>query len=443
MVRTPLARRIERDAALNDVHLFLPYFDDAAVKAVVEDLKDIEHTPPAEAASSRELVTLSRRTDTADIFQAMADLVTYRVNAARAQSHLRRFVGLARRLNLDEIEPDAWRLAKGQVVDWMGTELAGLKAAETFGKSEAAIMRVAMKTRTLETGGEAGSELVTPVREYEIEASDADIERQFDEAGQRLGNDDLHKAYWHAHGDRDALDVKVEVILLARSHQVMARLESKAETAFDALYDRHKHATAKLKERERGRYERLRLATAKPVELPWRLPERIEFRRTEGAPCYERHLYLEDDGSFRADLGTWERELIAEELGSADVVGWLRNLDRKPWSLEIPYQSGGEVSPMFPDLVVVRQTAGGYRFDILEPHDPSLADNFEKAVGLARFAERHGHLFHRIQLIRKQASKAGGERFFRLELNSEAMRKQVLLVTANAQLDAVFGQFAA
>lgn len=442
MVRTPLARRIERDAALNDVHLFLPYFDDAAVKAVVEDLKDIEHTPPAEAGSSRELVTISRRADAADIFDAMAELVTYRVNAARAQSHLRRFMGLARRLNLDEIEPAAWGQAKGQVVDWMGAELAKLKAAETFGKSEAAILRITIKTTTMETGGEAGSELVTPVREYEIEASDADIERQFAEAGQRLGNG-LQQTYWDANADRDALDVKVEVILLARSHQVMGRLESKAEVAFDALYDRHKHAMAKLKERERGRYERLRLATAKPVELPWRLPERIEFRRTEGAPCYERHLYLEDDGSFRADLGTWERELIAEELGNADVVGWLRNLDRKPWSLEIPYETGGKVRPMFPDLVVVRQTAGGYRFDILEPHEPNLADNFEKAVGLARFAERHGHLFHRIQLIRKQASKAGGERFFRLELNSEAMRKQVLLVTANAQLDAVFGQFAA
>ena len=88
---------------------------------------------------------------------------------------------------------------------------------------------------------------------------------------------------------------------------------------------------------------------------------------------------------------------------------------------------------MFPDLVVVRRGGGGgYRFDILEPHDPSLADNFEKAVGLARFAERHGHLFDRIQLIRKQPSKAGGERFFRLELNSEAVRKQVLLVTAES-----------
>ncbi len=194
------------------------------------------------------------------------------------------------------------------------------------------------------------------------------------------------------------------------------------------------------------------MATAKPVELQWRLPDRIEFRRTEGAPSYERHLYLEDDGSFRADLGTWERELLAEELADRAVVGWLRNLDRKPWSLEIPDHTGGAERPMFPDLAIVRQGeapdagsgVGGYRFDISEPHDPSLADNFEKAIGLARFAERHGHLFHRIQLIRKQVirkqlSKAGGEHYFRLELNSEAVvRKQVLLVTSNPQLDSLF-----
>lgn len=283
------------------------------------------------------------------------------------------------------------------------------------------------------------------MREYEIEASGADIERQFGEAGQRLGNG-LHQTYWDTNAERDALDVKAEVIVLARNHEVMARLETKAEAAFDALYDRHKHATAKLKEKERGRYERLRMATAKPVELQWRLPERIEFRRTEEAPAYERHLYLEDDGSFRADLGTWERELLAEELADPDVVGWQRNLDRKPWSLEIPYETGGKVRPMFPDLLMVRRREGaglvGYRFDILEPHDPSLADNFEKAIGLARFAEQHGHLFHRIQLIRKQPSKAGGERYVRLEINSEAVRKQVLLMTSNPQLDAAFREHA-
>ena len=71
-------------------------------------------------------------------------------------------------------------------------------------------------------------------------------------------------------------------------------------------------------------------------------------------------------------------------------MGWLRNVDRKPWSLEVPYESGGDVRPMFPDLVVVRQVGAECVIDILEPHDPSLADNFEKAVGLARFAGKRG-----------------------------------------------------
>ncbi|MFZ0790109.1 MAG: hypothetical protein WAM94_10855, partial [Chromatiaceae bacterium] len=264
MVRTPLARRIERDAALNDVHLFLPYFDEAAVKAVVEDLKNVEQAPPAETGSARELVTLGRREDAADIFEAVDKLVTYRVNAARVQSSLRRYIGLTRRLNLDEIAPAAWGEAKNQVVDWLGTELAGLKATGTFDKLVEGLTRVQIRTSLVQTGavqadGDKDGEFVTPVREYEIEASEADIERQFEEAGLRLSNG-LHKTYWEAHADCDALEVKAEVIVLARSHGVMARLEAKAEAGFDALYDKHKHATAKLKEKERGRYERLRLA---------------------------------------------------------------------------------------------------------------------------------------------------------------------------------------
>lgn len=411
------------------------------ILSVVEDLKDIEHAPPAETGSSRELVTLTHRADAADIFAAMAGLVTYRVNAARAQSHLRRFVGLARRLNLDEIAPEAWGTAKVQILDWLGTEAAGLRATGGYDKLIQGLTRVRMTTTTVQSGGNADGELVTPVREYEIAASDADIERQFAEAGMRLTNG-LHQTYWEANADRDGLEVKAEVIVLTRSHEVMARLESKAEGAFDRLYDQHKQTIGKLKEKERGRYERLRLATAKLVELDWRLPERLQFRRAEDAPCYKRHLYLEDDGRFRADLGTWEAELLAEELANPAVVGWLRNLDRKPWSLEIPYESGGEVRPMFPDLLLVRQTDAGYAFDILEPHDPSRADNFEKAVGLMRFAERHGHLFGRVQLIRKQPSAAGGECYVRLDLNTESVRKKMKVVTSNPQLDEVFDQCA-
>ena len=120
-----------------------------------------------------------------------------------------------------------------------------------------------------------------------------------------------------------------------------------------------------------------------------------------------------------------------------DKTRWLRNLDRKPWSLEIPYETGGDVRPMFPDLVVVRKSGSEFAIDILEPHDPSLSDNFEKAVGLAKFAEKHGGLFGRIQLIRKQSS-AGGEHFARLEINQATTIKKLLLITSNPQLDDLF-----
>ena len=98
--------------------------------------------------------------------------------------------------------------------------------------------------------------------------------------------------------------------------------------------------------------------------------------------------------------------------------------------------------PMFPDLVVVQKAGKDVAVDILEPHDPSLADNFEKAVGLARFAERHGHLFGRIQLIRKQKSAAGGEHFARLEINMAGTIKQLLPITSNPQLDVIFAKLA-
>jgi type III restriction enzyme len=102
MVRTPLARRIEADASLNDVHLFLPHYDQEAVNIVIEDLKDVENVPPSETGTARELVILNRQEGLEDVFEAMKELVTYRVNAVRKQSALRRLMGLGRGLTQDQ-----------------------------------------------------------------------------------------------------------------------------------------------------------------------------------------------------------------------------------------------------------------------------------------------------------------------------------------------------
>ena len=47
--------------------------------------------------------------------------------------------------------------------------------------------------------------------------------------------------------------------------------------------------------------------------IPWMLPKSIDFNRSPNAPEYEKHLYLEKDGKFRADLGNWERDVLEIE----------------------------------------------------------------------------------------------------------------------------------
>lgn len=433
MVRTPLARRIERNAALNDVHLFLPYFDKKAVSNVVASLENAEDVPPAETGSSKDLIVLKRRDGSETIFKALGELVTYRVNGARAQSHIRRFMSISRNLTIDEIEDSAWDSSKAKIVQWMAEQISVMKAAGTFEPASKSITTVKLNTLAVQNG----TAEVKDENGYSIEASEVDIDRLFEEAG-RLLSHSLHTDYWRINEDREATEVKVEVITLTRSHAAMSALQANAEKEFSDLYDKHKKDISKLNEKRRDSYEKLRLATAKPVDIPWHLPEAIDFRRLPSEPLWERHIFVEEDGTFRTALGTWESDVLQEELASADVVGWLRNLDRKSWSLEIPYESGGAVLPMYPDLVVVRKTGDDLTIDILEPHDPSRSDNFEKAIGLAKFAERHGALFGRIQLIRKQSSPAGGERYVRLEINKESTIKKLLLINSNPQLDEIF-----
>lgn len=430
MVRTPLARRIEREAALNDVHLFLPHFDGDAVNAVIKSLSNPEDAPPAETGLARDLVVLNRRPGLDDVFKAFQELVTYRINAARAQNPIRRYMAISRGLTQDNLNEDAVTASKAQMVAWMNAQITTIKAGDQYDATYKSIAEVVVKQTAVQAN--AGVSL----KGYSIEASDIDIDRQFQEAGRSLSHG-LHMAYWDSHGKRDAFEVKIELIILSRQPSAMSAIEALAESEFNRLYDKYKKAISKLVEHRRIYYERLRLATPKPISVQWHLPDSINFRRKPTDPVWDRHLYIEDNGKFRAELKPWEAEVLALELAGSDVVGWLRNVDRQLWSLEIPYESGGQIVPMFPDLIVVRKVADDYIFDILEPHNPALGDNFEKAVGFAKFAEQHGALFGRIEMIRAANGAFGRNGFVSLNFNETGVRKKVNLINSNPQLDAL------
>ena len=88
----------------------------------------------------------------------------------------------------------------------------------------------------------------------------------------------------------------------------------------------------------------------------------------------------------------------------------------------------------------IKVPKSSYYFDILEPHDPTRDDNAAKAVGLAEFAEKHWTLFDRIQLIRKHRAADGKDRYYRLDVGKEMVRKKVLRITSNDVLDQVFDE---
>lgn len=102
--------------------------------------------------------------------------------------------------------------------------------------------------------------------------------------------------------------------------------------------------------------------------------------------------------------------MLKAEQANPDFVCWLRNLDRKPWSLTIPYTLNNDVKPMYPDFLIVRKSGDDLVVDILEPHNQSLADNLAKAKGLAAYAVTEQKM-GRIQLIRVTDGIGGTKNF--------------------------------
>ena len=141
---------------------------------------------------------------------------------------------------------------------------------------------------------------------------------------------------------------------------------------------------------------------------------------------------------YGTGLNSWEEGVLVEEQGQADYVCWLRNPPRKPWSLCIPYEMGGEQKPTYPDFIIIRKDSDQeYVVDILEPHDPTRIDNLGKAKGFAEYARQNPGV-GRIQLIRMSKDAVGHSRFKRLDMAMSVVRDKVSRAMTNDELDHIF-----
>ena len=231
--------------------------------------------------------------------------------------------------------------------------------------------------------------------------------------------------------DAEPLRAKVETYELANDAALWRVLEDQAGDRFHTLWQEHRAQITVQPRERRARYEELCIVARHEEPGILDLPETIALEIAPDAPLAADHLYVDDAGLFRLPLTGWEQAVLAAERDQPGFVTWIRNLDRKPWSLGIPYEFGRQRRPLFPDFIIVRRAGEHYVADLLEPHRGE--DSVAKAKGLAQFADLHGNNFGRIEMIRVEGSELR-----RLDFNDHRIREAVFPIQAHDELTRLF-----
>lgn len=433
MVRTPLARRVDADEQLNSVPLYLPRYDTEGLKRVVEQLTgaDPDVIGPVRFEKGEDRVTLARAAGSEAAFAALERLPSYVIPRSVPASQVRRLMKLGRLLANDGLARDAPEEATTALVAVLDGQYGRLSTTPTFRAivDERGTITVDAVSWRLAIGAE------TAAGALELAISDENIDDLFDATGRALG-EGIHKAWWRTRITSAGVDperAKLEIFALCADAAVIEAVQSAAQSLTQAWLGAHAASIRSLSEASRAMYTEVQRLAADPEVVPLVYPgDAIEL--TRGSRRWQKHIFVDNDGMAPLTLNTWERQVIEPEIDREEVRFWLRNVDRKPWSLSVPYELSGGPKPLYPDFLVVREEAAGdFVVDILDPHSLSLEDAPAKAAGLARYADKHAPDFGRIELIivdRRQLR--------RIDLKDEVRRARVRAVQTHAHLRQLF-----
>ena len=428
MVRTPLARRVDSDELLNTVALYLPHYDREGLGKVIERLtkSDADLVPPVDVRLGEEVLGVGKAPKTEGMFTALTSLPSYLVPRPSRTSEVRRLMKLARLLANDQIDEEGPEKASKTMLSALRAQHGRLKKTKRFRE----LVEEKSKVEIRAVNFAVGTDQVSDGQAIQLAVSSENLEDLFDAAGRKLG-EGLHKAWWRSRVQEDAAlkeKAKLELIALCfLEDDVIAAVEGEAQSQVQRWFAKHQSAIKKLSEARRQEYDEVRRLATDPELRPVTYPESIDAKK--GERPWPKHLYANGGGAFPCKLNNWETPVVEAETARADVVGWLRNPDRKPWSLVIPYQHNGEWKPLYPDFLVVRKAGKNLVVDLLDPHALHLEDAPAKAAGLAQFAAKHGHEFGRIELIIVE-----GDRIKRLDLQDEEVRDRVKAVQDHSHL---------
>ncbi len=435
MVRSPLARRIASDETLNRVRLVLPNFDNAAVIAVKTKLETDDGGLPTDIEINS--VDAPRNKNVlAAAFAAIEQLPSYVVPGPVHRSQVARLHKLAALLSGDGLLTDAIKASDVFLVGVLEAERARLD-----GDGVLAAMIENVQTATVEVM-DVDSDGTTTVAVEEYDTAAGDLDHVFVSARRKF-RDGLADRYWGArvtdHND-EAEDAKALTIALASVSPIVDKVEAEAADRVRQWLDTHGDAISSLSEDKKAKYAEVRAMARAPELVNPGLPTgAITMPGGDTVPAYDKHLYSDATGKFRAKFGTWERHALAVESARTGFVAWYRNPTGGQRALRVPYNTGNGYGKMYPDFIVLHEDEGELRGSIIDPHGHHLADAAGKLRGLGEYAEKHGAAYARI--IGVIADSSGNFRM--LDLKDETVRAALLDVSNQNDIEQVYAKHGA
>jgi hypothetical protein len=416
MVRSPLARRITTDDALNSVACYLPRFDEQAVTAVIEAL-----TKPGEPGEVAEVVTHARVFErnvslAADVFEFVEALPSW-PKPDKLADPLRRAKALVKLLTDDSAGPAMMGDAGAKLTATLNSKLDGLAAehaqAVATNISNLETAEIERKRVTTSTGEKLDSTKLT------IDTALGDLDRQ---TRKIIGSvrEGVAKGYVAYRVDKagdtdDELAIRTEVAALIMVDGVIDAINATATAwvkdrlaQFDADF---KLTTGPTK----AAWMRVKEMASDQEQAAIELPTTIKTGTKDGndpdapdLPRFSGHLFAASDGTFPVKFtSSWERTVLETEISRSTLVAWYRNPSRATTAaLRIGYLDGDAWQSLQVDFVMIsRRDDGTLAASIVDPHGDHLGDAVPKLKALAGYAARFGDQFARVASV---AAPRGG-----------------------------------
>lgn len=392
---------------------------------------------PSVATQSSTVVPDIDRTSILDFINAQG-YPTYSVRKTSVSNYLRSLFDLARLLSQSGINITAAKEAKQTAAQFISEYIQVLKSEGKYANLVKKVMEFRLAQNSFDAMGERIDNYIS---QSLFSTTDSDIDRQFKVSESKLGSEGIGPQYVDDYSNpNDELAAYIDVIIFAGDAHQLEQLQEWAAIEFHRLKDRHRADILTADQRVKEKYDKIAKDGDPVGELIWNLPYDIVIPTDREGELFADHLYVDGTGNARFKLNTWEAAVLAEERQNPDFVRWLRNVDRKPWALCIPYVLDNDDKPKYPDFIIVRKTSNGYVLDVLEPHGSHYTDNLAIAKGLAKYAV-NAPQFGRIQLIRLTDGPGNSKTLHRLDMTNSLLRNKVLHANTNEELNSIFNSY--